>query len=80
MLRRLKESVAAELPSKTERLVVCAMSPYQQALNTTVRWMRSVDFQVVKLLSNRVTWGGYTVEIKNKNFREVRKKDEYVYI
>lgn len=36
MLRRLKESVASELPSKTERLVVCAMSPYQQALNNVV--------------------------------------------
>jgi SNF2 family DNA or RNA helicase len=32
MLRRLKESVAGELPTKTERLLACAPSPYQQGL------------------------------------------------
>ncbi|GFH08154.1 uncharacterized protein HaLaN_03071, partial [Haematococcus lacustris] len=33
MLRRLKESVATELPAKAERVVRCAASPYQTALN-----------------------------------------------
>lgn len=37
MLRRLKESVACELPSKREETVVCAMAPYQAALNELVR-------------------------------------------
>jgi superfamily II DNA or RNA helicase len=32
MLRRLKEAVAGELPSKVEHLVPCAPSPYQAAL------------------------------------------------
>ena len=36
MLHRLKESVATELPTKTERLLVCPMSAYQMALNNMV--------------------------------------------
>jgi SNF2 family DNA or RNA helicase len=36
MLRRLKESVATELPTKLERVVHCGMSPYQAALQELV--------------------------------------------
>ncbi|KAL3133545.1 hypothetical protein ABBQ38_007396 [Trebouxia sp. C0009 RCD-2024] len=36
MLRRLKESVATELPQKIERLVPCQLSAYQKGLNCLV--------------------------------------------
>ncbi|KAI8474646.1 MAG: P-loop containing nucleoside triphosphate hydrolase protein [Monoraphidium minutum] len=36
MLRRLKESVAGELPGKTEVVLRCKMSPYQEALYSLV--------------------------------------------
>ena len=37
MLRRLKESVASELPSKSEVVLTAALGPYQAALMGIVR-------------------------------------------